>query len=377
MTDVESLKSELQQLEADLAAVGDGIKVTDQEIKTATDRKDKLSAAEKEISEIAEKNKELKDYVDTAKATLADFPTETQVLKLERKVESLKESINDSEKSITQHRTGVEAYEQRKQECAQGRKQMLKELEEHASDLEARVAPLTKGDASVASKDNALGSCDTLSSIATAREETLGELNTKIEELTAQDEEYMQRTNAIKRRLADELPKIDMEKERDIAEIRAEFAKERDLLQTIYDKQFAVNKEQQYHLARGTHIKRAPKANTEVEEAALSSRQARNAAAIIDANGKLADLSEDLDFSKKKAMKLRKEGRAAHAQFEAQKEAAMEKLREAKEKLQESNEEASGLRNLKGDLYQQLQNVRESPSMGMTPRRPHRQITAN
>lgn len=356
---VEQKRSVLQQLKQREASLQEQLRERERDIKATNDRKERLKSAQKEHDELCTKCNETRDYNSKASAELAAFPSDTQVLKLERRVESLKEQLSESTRKIQQHRTGIDAYTVRRQRCAKVKAQLVKNLDETIAESVKFVTPKEEQEKTLQNVKGTVQCAETASGIFVSREEELQQLTKKVDELAKEETERTNRISELKAKGERELPLVDAERERDIAELTAEWKREQEYLQGLYDRLYVINKEQGYHLQRGTHIKKEAAPRMDLREAALSTKQAQLASALNDANLQLRDVKDDIAHQKRQADQLRSEGRCSHAQYQRQKAEAEERLKQAKIRCDEAEREAIDLRNLKAELQQTLQNIRE------------------
>jgi chromosome segregation ATPase len=362
------MHTELEALQTELARILAEIEEKEKDIRSVKDKRERRGVILQQIESNTKLLEDVRSVVNSAKSYIADFPTDTQVLKLERRLESLKEQVKQLEHIEHQHIAGIEAYKQRRQQNREARATLVAGCE----DLTASIAELAEAglqeENGTIGTDGAREACDTLSTISSARELSLQEAS-KASDATADEAAGLSKViSELQQRSEREIPQVEAEKDKDIAEINEEWGKERDILQAVYDRLFVLNKEQSFHLQRGTHIKREVLVASESEKT-LSSRHARLANEIIETTSKLQDATEDFAHIKKQAEQLRSIARAARAEYESIRQAKEAQLAKAREAVRQVEDEANSLRNLKGEIYQALQSVRDAPYVPITPRR--------
>ena len=362
------MRNQLEQLRIELTATVAEIEEKEKDVRSVNDKRERRNTINLQIETNTIQLEQAKDLISTAKGYIADFPTDTQVLKLERRLESLKEQVKQLEHVEHQHIAGIEAYKQRRQKNREARSNMVS----GCADLTAAILELaqvcSEEDTTTVSTESAREVCDTLCTISAARELALQEAN-KQSELTSEEAANLSKViSELQLRSERQIPLVEAEKDKDISEISEEWSKERDLLQAVYDRLFVINKEQSFHLQRGTHIKRENLVVSESEKT-LSARHARIANEIIENTAKLADISEDFAHVKKQADQLRSIARAARAEYESIRQVKELQLSRAQEAVRLVEDESNNLRNLKGEIYHALQSVRDAPHAPITPRR--------
>ena len=356
----DDLQKKRDELLAERAKLQETVQEKEREAKASTDRKSKTKNLQDETKELQSKTAEIKDYCKKAHAEIDDFPTDTQILKLERRLESLKNQMKEAERSLLQRRTGIEAYQERIKATADRHHKLFEDTKKHNAAILEKVKVLAEDDSKTVSAEEIRKSMDALCAIAEEREAELQSLQQQISEYVKQETELSARIQTLQEQADTELPKLEAERERIAAEIRVEWAKEEKYLQATYDRLFEVNKEQQYHLARGTHIKKAAPNDSLREEQALSGIQARLATDINEAKARLKDVSDDLYYTKKQSDALRSEGRQALADFEKSKDEKKRLLQEAQQEREEAEAERRELRDVKVQLNQAIVTIRDS-----------------
>jgi chromosome segregation ATPase len=365
----EELRTQLDALKKDGEKLAEDVAAAEKEQQAAADRADKIAKLDADIAASTERAAASKQRTAEMEELLADFPTETQVLKLERRVESLKDQVNESDKVAEQHRTGVEAYTVRRDACLVARVDLTAQIEQAIKDAFDAAEKSAARDGQLQTEEAITASIEELCTIANDREAELTELNQQITDKTREEEEVTAQIAGLNQKVEQALPALEADSERHIAAITNAWAAERGALQGVYDKLFAVNKEQQYHLMRGTHIKRAAAPLTIEHEKALSSRHDHLSAQLVDVQRRLQFVKGENYHTRKEMETVRLSGRAQVEESEASKAEMEERLAEVHEECAALDDEAQRARALKLDLQQALQSIREAPGKGnATPR---------
>ncbi|CUG01291.1 Hypothetical protein, putative [Bodo saltans] len=318
---------------------------------------------------VAEKSSKLDStntFVLSARAYVKDFPTENILLKLERRVESVKDQVKQTERIASQHRAGIEAYYSRLSSNQLDLQSTLTSASELLDEIASIVNPIMQEELSVVSPRIVLDGCESLISILYEREE---QLKTKSDEVTlgaSREHDLTKAATALQLRLEDTIPQLDEQKGNDERDIRDAWEEEGGALKLILNRLYTIHKEQAFHLQRGTHIKKdAAKGSTE-SEIVLSTRHSHLASEVNKGRSTLADLREELALSKKQIDSLRVKARESLLDFESEREEKEKRLSVAKRSHANAQEENVDLRDVKSKLYERLQDLRELPQQ--TPR---------
>lgn len=324
-------------------------------------RNEKLQATRDANNDAAAGAAGLEADVNSMKELLRDFPTETQLLKLERRVESLKNQVRDARDAVNQNRTGIEAYAVRTAACSSTHEVLARDLQDSTSVLlEQRVNAGCDADGQVKSDQHIMDSLSALCELCEEREAALADLNERLAQKSEEASELNRRIANLEACAARDLPQIEADADRIVNELNRAWTAERDALQNVYDSFHAVNREQQYHLQRGTHVKREAFVDGK-HESALSARHARLASQLIETRNRLNEIIAENAYAKKTAEQLRAEGREALLTFDAQRNEVEGRLTKVKEERQAVEAEASRFREIKSDLHRALQTIREAP----------------
>jgi hypothetical protein len=318
---------------------------------------------------VAEKSSKLDTtnaFVLGARAYVKDFPTEGILLKLERRVESVKDQVKQTERIASQHRAGIEAYYSRLNSNQLDLQLTLNCASELLDEIMAIVGPIMQEELSVVSPATVLDGCDSLISILSEREE---ELKTKSDEVTIaanREHELTKVAASLQLRLEETIPQIDDQKISDEQDIRGAWDEEGNALKLILNRLYTVHKEQAFHLQRGTHIKKDTTKGSTESEIVLSTRHSHLASEVNKGRSTLADLREELALSKKQIDSLRAKARESLLNFESEREEKEKRLAVAKRSHTSAHDENVDLRDVKSKLYERLQDLRELPQQ--TPR---------
>lgn len=344
--EIESLSSQLSQVR--------------RELEVHEERKLKLEKLSLGVEDERQSLQQLKAYVSDAKAQIAEFPSDTQILKLERRVESIREQIKQAERTANIHRAGIEAYTQRLESSSRAKSELISGILKVSYELEQMIVPGVREEESSATAEAMISISDVLSSITLYREDDLQQQTTKLEELGQKERELSSLIRQLQSRVDDEMPHIESAKERDEQEILSEFTKEQGCLKNLYDQLLIKNKEQSYHLQRGTHIKREVVENRVETESTLSSRHSHLATEVNRYRSMVTELKEDLAHATRQWCLLKSRAKGQHAEYETAFREKMEKLTEVQERRKKKSEECDALANMKGELYHALRDVRET-----------------
>ena len=151
----------------------------------------------------------------------------------------------------------MEAYQASKIKALHvGKERLLTDVAALVGDVKEQVLAESEVHNAV-SMMSPLKGTDALSSICVECERELGILNQQLDEGVKRDKDLTSRLQLLQDQIAEAIPRVQREKDNDIEEIQIEWENEKRHLLTIYGKLCVVNREQNYHLQRGTHIKRA------------------------------------------------------------------------------------------------------------------------
>ena len=334
------------------------IEVFERAVQGHKDRLEKLEVLTAENEKLSEEIVEHRRYVESAKEYLADFPQDSFVLKLERRVESLRDQLKQAERIANQHRAGIDAYDRRLQHCRAGRGETVEGVSEVLDEIEESLLSLCNEEVATCQFGDVLSAVEILSVIASEREAALQKQQETLEEQKTEEIQLSESMVALQVRAQEELPAIEKQKQLEEDELLLEWTKEQQYLQNLQEKLLAVHREQTFHLQRGTHIK--TKANVTAEsEKVLSARQSLLANEIITRKSALSELREDVTHAKKLADILRTKARAAQKDFELAVRDKESRLAKFRVDLEETTDELNELRNTKARLYQALQDLRD------------------
>jgi chromosome segregation ATPase len=357
---MEDLQNRLAEADAQAATLRSSIAEREREVRAAQDRRAKIENLNKESKQLESQIEEMKEYCKTARQEIDEFPTDTQLLKLERRLESLKNQVKESERAVMQRATGVQAYNDRVKVCTQTRVSLV---QDSSDALQVEQTNSAGNDSKEASKPNLEAihqAIDALISIAQERENDLQNLQQQIAERLQEQQSRSAKIQELQQHSDTELPKLAAERERDAQELTALWNAEYEHLRSTYTRLFAVNKEQQFHLGRGTHIKKEPAKSDLLEEQTQSALQAKLASEVNDTTARLKDIRDELRYLKKQTDAVRERGREAHARFEQQLNVLQEKEKAAEKERNDVIEEARLLRDVKGELSSVLMSIRDS-----------------
>lgn len=318
---------------------------------------------------VAEKSSKLdatNTFVIGARAYVKDFPTESVLLKLERRVESVKDQVKQSERIASQHRAGIEAYYSRLNSNQLDLQSTLDCASELLDEIVGIVSPIMREELTVVTPAVVHDGCNALVSILGEREEQLSVKNDDVARETGQEHELTKAAAALQLQLEEAIPLIDEQKMSDEMEIRNAWDEEGHALKTILNRLYTIHKEQAFHLQRGTHIKKDVSKGSTESEIVLSTRHSHLASEVNKGRATLADLREDLFLSKKQVDSLRSKARESLAEFESDRSEKEKRLSAAKRNHLNAQEENTDLRDVKSKLYERLQDLREVPHQ--TPR---------
>lgn len=329
---------------------------------------DRLRDLRSLISEKSIRLDEVLKFVKEARSYVADFPNEAQVLKFERRVESLKDQIKQAERIANQHRAGIDAYVSRLQANELEMRSVLDRATRVLEETSTITVPLVSEEANVVGESAALTSCDVLSSIAADREHELQEKCSSLDAALREEVALTSKAVALQLELEEQFPVVENEKSRDLEEIRSEWRKEEQALRSIQEKLFTVQREQSFHLQRGTHIKRKTvQASSPESEIVLSTRQSHLAAEVNKGKTALQDLKEELVQARKQVEVMRARAKEAEKQYECERNAREARLAAARKRHADAVAESQNLKNIRAELQQANIDLREIPHQ--TPRR--------
>lgn len=320
-------------------------------------RDDERAALDKEAEAALSLEQEYRRRVEVVQT----FPTETQLLKLERRLETLKTQLADATRTANQTQTAIDAYNVRRSAASSSRRDLADALDGSSTVTMDGITDKAAEDDELAPLSRILDAITEMTTVCDERESILFELNQRYGERVEEESELNDRIVSLQQRVESELPKLDADADRTIATLTDCWHCEKDALQATYDRLYAVNKEQQHHLVRGTHVKRDDAVNAG-HEAALSARQNNLTAQLIDARGRLQELHAEITFVQRITDQLRHDARASVAAYDDQKVEVSARLQEARAERNNAEEEARKFRNLKGDLQVALQTIRDTPS---------------
>lgn len=365
--------SEQKELEKRLATLRTQIDEEQQRLanaqrdgRVATDRQAKERALAEELDQINADCAALKAQNDRMRGEVAEFPTETQVLKLERRVESLKDAIGRFDAEIASRMSAVSAYRVRRDKCAANTAEALGAVRALCAERLPRVEAEAVAEEGVHETQRVQRDLAAMLEVTSEREASLGELYESREIRAQEDASLTAKLVDLQGLEEREAPIIDGEAARHAQAITDAWQVEQNALLRTYDKLRQVNREQEYHIGRGSHVKRedtTPYAM--LHEQALSSRQGHIATQLNHVREQVGLLKAENAFHKKKLDQLTKDGRAAREQLEGQKEAMEEKLAKAQALRQAADDETIKFRALRWELQDALRAVRNAPSLGI------------
>lgn len=359
--------AETARLQRELEALEAQLRDQEPELRTANEKKERALALIAEAQALRARAEEARKYCAVAAAELADFPSDTAVLKLERRVESLKNTTRDAERLVESKKTGIEAYGVRRSGCGRDRRRLVADLSSHTAAALEKMRPFVAEDAGVRPASVVSAGVAALCDICEQCEKEVLAGHRQLADLAAEERQRTKRIQELQAARLETAPRLDAEKRAAVAAISAAWAGEEAALQATYDRLFAVNKEQQFHLQRGTHIKRAAAALVDSTEV-MSDRHTRVASDINEARSRLEQHAGDVAHLQRQADQLRAAGRAVRAGFEKQREAALARLEAAARARREAEAEGQSLRDVKAELYEALQSAREHQPALATPR---------
>lgn len=318
---------------------------------------------------VEEKSKKLDattTFVDAARSYVKDFPTEGILLKLERRVESVKDQVKQAERIASQHKAGIEAYYNRLKANQLDLQGTLSAASGILDEVISLVQPIMQDELSIVTSHAVFDGCDSLLSILSEREEELNAKCDMVQQVVSQEQILSKRAATLQLALEEAIPQVEAEKQRDEAEIREAWEYEGAALKTILNRLYTIHKEQAFHLQRGTHIKKDAAKTTTESEIVLSTRHSHLASEVNKGRSSLADLREELALSKKQIDALTMKARESLLEFEGEREEKQASLTVAKRNHQRACDENAELREVKNKLYERLQELREIPQQ--TPR---------
>lgn len=354
-------RAKVAQLENAALNLDDAIRRKEKDLKIASDRRQKQGMLHTEVSQVEKDVTAISKNVSAMNAEVTDFPTDTQVLKLERRVQHLREQVKESDKNKQQHKTGIEAYVSRQSDNLAGRERLIATLLADLNQLTEAVGAEMEKESHVTSSSGATEGILKVVEISDDRER---DVEAQIQELSRTSQRDQELTVAIvdaQSRAEREGPAIDVRCDDMLQRITDAWEKEKFALQQAYDKLFVINKEHRYHLTRGTHVKRT--VTSASHEAALSNRHGHLAAQLVELQGRLYQAVEENKHTRRLIDKVKESGRISSAKFDADRIEAQQRLGVAREAHNRTLEEGYRFRSLKGELQNVLHTVREaSPS---------------
>jgi chromosome segregation ATPase len=353
--------SRVEELRRQLHAAEERVRVAET---AASDRNSDEAALDEVTGTLRQANDSRaakKDELAKRAELVENFPTETQLLKLERRLETLKTQLQEAQRSANQLRTGIDAYTVRCEACSTARGELAATLQEASAAVFEAIAAKADEEARLHPSEAILDTISELIAICEEREGQVADLNQMYARRLEEDATLSERIVRLQRKIEGDIPKIEEDADRYIAGLTAAWVEEREALQRVYDRFYSVNKEQQHHLVRGTHVKRDLPPNSG-HEAALSARQSNLSAQLIDARARYQETDAENKFIKKITDQLRSEGRLSLSVFDSQQSEVASRLKAAREERIAAEEEARNFRNLKSDLQHALQTIRETPS---------------
>ena len=356
----EALQQKIEEKRKEKAALVDSIQEANKETSQLDERQKKTENLKSEAGEHNAETEKLQEYVNTAKEEVASFPSDSQMLKLERRLESLKNQMRDGERNIMQRETGIQAYQDRLKETSENHRTLHEEAQNKNQMMECHAQEGKTTEAGVVQTEQIIQAMDTLTQIAQEREAELSSLQSQLVDAINEESERSGRIREIQEQAEAEGPRIESQKEKDCAAIQQAWDREHKFLQQTYDRLYDINKEQQYHLSRGTHIKKKIEKPSHVAETSLSHRHARLAQDINEARSRYKDVSDDLNYNKKQTEAVRNQGRNAHAKFKQEKEVKEDELAQASAEREDVADEGIQLKQAKADLSQLLATIRDT-----------------
>lgn len=363
----DSLEKQIANAKTQIDELNQRFSNAQRETRVSFERQQKEQTLGTELEQLNNEIATLKQENEKMRADVAEFPTETQVLKLERRVESLKDAINKFEAEIAARMSAVDAYKARRDKCVATTTEALDAVRSlWDAERHALVIKEVEAEASLHTADRVQTDFNAMQEINAEREDALAQLY-EGRELKAQDD------NALTAKLVDlqgleerEAPIIDADAAKHAQAITDAWQVEQQALLKTYDKLRQVNREQEFHIGRGTHVKRDDKTPYSMfHEVALSSRQGLLATQLNNTNDQLELIRGENAFTQKRLDVLTKEGRHARDEWEKKRE-GMEKALEAAQKERETaEEETAKFRALRWELQDALRAVRNAPALGM------------
>jgi len=358
--EAEALLQTLQQLQLKEAKIEEQIKEKDLEVKVQTDRRERLKRLMAETADLQRRYNEANEFVTMARETVNTFPGDTQILRLERRVETLQGEVKEASHILKQKRTGVEAYQAKIKMLQTAKARLLEEIGSLVTDVKDSVKTELDVHDSV-SNINPDTDVAVLSSICKERESELDVLNAQLEDRVKRDVDMTARLQQLQEDIAQTIPRIKQERDCDMEEIQIEWEAEKRQLLAIYGKLCVVNREQNYHLSRGTHIKRAAaKPVIDPAETKLSLNATELAKEINATRDKLKLNGDEVSEIQAALSQLKKEAAQELKEFNAAQAKGEEAVTAAQKSRNELQVEQNELRKLKTELMQLLQSLREN-----------------
>ena len=356
----QALLATLQGLRLKEAELDEKIKEKDRDLKVAIDRRERLRAIKVETADLSRRLETSKTFVTMAKEVVSTFPGDTHILRLERRVETRANEARDAGHVLKQRRTGVEAYQAKIKALQAGKERLLADVAALVWDVKVQFMSETEVHDSVAMVNPGQG-VEVLSSVCTERERELEILNQQLDERVRRDNDLTARLQQLQDQIAEAIPRVQNEKDCDIEDIQIEWETEKRHLLTIYGKLCVVNREQNYHLQRGTHIKRAAaKPAIDPTETKLSLNATDLARSVNATKEKLKLNLDDVSAAQSVLTQLKKTGEAERREFNAARTDGEERVRVAEDVRRELQTEQMELRKLKGELSQLLSQLRDN-----------------
>jgi hypothetical protein len=334
------------------------------DVRVATERQQKEQQLAAELEQINAESAQLKLDNERMRAEVAEFPTETQVLKLERRVESLKDAIGKYDSEIAARVSAVEAYRVRRDKCAAATLQALESVRGLCVERGSLVDRAVEADARVHAAPRIERDLAAMLEIAGDREAALARL---IEARDAKAEEDQRMTAVLvdlQGREEREAPVIDSDAAKHAQAITDAWQGEQQALLRTYDKLRQVNREQEFHIARGSHVKREDSTPYAMyHEVALSNRQGHLATQLNETREHVELLRAENAFSDQKLGQTTRDAREARGKLEKQREEAEAALAKAVAEREAADAETARFRALRWELQDALRAVRNAPAL--------------
>lgn len=360
------LEKQLTQAKSKIDELSQRLSNSQRETRVATERQQREQSLATELDQITKECAQLKKDNERMSSEVAQFPTETQVLKLERRVESLKDAINKFETEITARRSAVDAYRARRDKCVATTTEALEAVRALCIERKAAVDAEVEAEAAIHSADRVQIDFHTMLEISNEREETLAALYESREIKSQEDNQLTAKLVDLQGLEERDAPIIDSDAAKHAQAITDAWQVEQQALLKTYDKLRQVNREQEYHIGRGTHVKREDSTPYAMyHEVALSSRQGHLATQLNSVNEQLQLIRGENAFTQKRLDVLTQEGRAARDDWEKKREEIEKGLEAASNERAQAEEETAKFRALRWELQEALRAVRNAPSLGV------------